>query len=78
MKKKNSSAPNSSQPAVKKKSSFKKLLSMTFKKRLKSNVSEVLQFSEYADNPLLEQKRSSDLEKIHFIVGHGITREQLR
>ena len=76
MKKKNNSTATGSQPvaAKKKSSSLKKLLSMTFKKRLKTNVNEVLQFSEYADNPLLEQKRSSDLEKIHFIVGHGITR----
>ncbi|CAJ0583494.1 unnamed protein product, partial [Mesorhabditis spiculigera] len=60
----------------------KKLISMTLKKKTKltgmeSNASDRSDASNYS-NALLENKPMSSLDKLHYIIGLGILREELR
>lgn len=71
-----------SRKKAKKGSVRQKLISLTLKKKSKftDEVVDNLGRDDYADQyaTLLENRPSSNLEKLHFIVGHGILRAELR
>ncbi|XP_064639535.1 myosin-VIIa-like isoform X2 [Lineus longissimus] len=65
-----------------KRSMRKKIVSLTLKKKSKitEDVANRLRDGEYigSGNALLEDRPTSNLEKLHFIIGHGILRPELR
>ncbi|XP_074658425.1 myosin-VIIa-like [Tubulanus polymorphus] len=65
-----------------KRSMRKKIVSLTLKKKSKitEDVANRLRDGEYvgSGNALLDDRPSSNLEKLHFIIGHGILRPDLR
>lgn len=65
-----------------KKGMGKKLISMTLKKKSKisggSETSSIYSDSSYGYNALLENKPMTSLDKLHYIIGMGILREDLR
>lgn len=76
-------AENEIQPKPNKRSIRNKLVSLTLKKKnkLSEDVRKRLQEDDIAVdtyNEWLESRPTSNLEKLHFITGHGILREELR
>lgn len=65
-------------------SARKKLVSLTLKKKSKITEEVTRKLQDYdsytggGGNALLEERPTSNLEKLHFIVGHGILRPDLR
>uniref|UniRef100_A0A914X4M5 Unconventional myosin heavy chain 6 n=1 Tax=Plectus sambesii TaxID=2011161 RepID=A0A914X4M5_9BILA len=67
---------------IRKGSVRQKLISMTLKKKTKlpEDVMEKFKQEEYSENynALLDNRPTSNLDKLHFIIGHGILRADLR
>ncbi|XP_050389741.1 myosin-VIIa [Patella vulgata] len=67
---------------VKKSTTRKKIVSLTLKKKSKLTEEVTKKLQDYdnlgSGNALLEDRPMSNLEKLHFIIGHGILRPDLR